>query len=120
MAKGRRWSGDGAAESFNHALGDEISSLKTKCKSCSPAELCTIQKVERRLENLKKKHNWRTLVACVKYELQIVSESTRHRQKRKEREAEQRRRFAGGSAGGRCGSAADSIRADKSSSKKGM
>ena len=50
--------------------------------------MCSIQKGERRLENLKK-HNWNRLVVCAKYELRIVSESTRHRQKRKEREAKQ-------------------------------
>ena len=86
-AKGRRWSAEGAAESFKNALEDEISSLKTKGESCSPSELCSIQRGERRLENLKKKANWRLLVACAKYELQIVSESARHRTKRKEREA---------------------------------
>ena len=62
------------------------SALSTqKGESCSPAELCRIQSGERRLENLKKKHNGRTLVACVRYELQIVSEGARPRQKRKER-----------------------------------
>ena len=82
LAKGRSWSGEGAAESFKNALEDEISFLKTKGESCSPSELCSIQKGERRLENFKKKPNWRLLVACAKYELQNVSESTRHRQKR--------------------------------------
>ena len=30
LAKGRRWSGEGAAESFKNALEDEISSFKAK------------------------------------------------------------------------------------------
>ena len=59
-------------ESVNNALEDEITSLKTTGESCSPAELCRIQQGERRPENLKKKHNWRALVATAKYELKVI------------------------------------------------
>ena len=71
-AKGRRWSAEDAAENFKKELEDDISSVKIKGESSSPDELCRIQLGERRLENLKKKHNWKHLVACTKWELQIV------------------------------------------------
>ena len=67
------------AENFKKELEDEINALEIKGDPCSPDELCRIQMGERRLENLKQKPNWRLLVACAKYELQIVSESTRRR-----------------------------------------
>ena len=34
--------------------------------------LLSLQQGERRLENLKKRHSWKALVACAKYELQIA------------------------------------------------
>ena len=79
-AKGREWSEERAAESFKNELEDETNSLEAKGESCSPAELCIIQQGERRLENRKKRHNWKALVACAKYELQIA-----HGRKGKER-----------------------------------
>ena len=85
-AKGRGLSAEDTAECFRNALEDETSSLKRKKgESCSPAELCRVQKGEKRVENLKKKYHRKQLVVCVKYELQIVSESTRHRNKQHER-----------------------------------
>ena len=73
-AKGSELSVHGAAFYFTIELEDGISSLKRKGEECSPDELRRIQQGERRLENLKKIHNWKRLRACAKYELQIVSE----------------------------------------------
>ena len=105
LAKGQGWSGEDAAESFNNALEDEISSLKTKGESCSPAELCRIKEGERRLENLKRKHNWKALVACVKCELQIVHGRRGRRDTDKERQEKSTRGSAEGAREGQRGSA---------------
>ena len=98
LANGRRWSAEGAADSFKNALEDEISSLKTRGESCSPSELCRIHQGERRLENLKKKANWNIRFACAKYELQIVSESTRLAAEECERKIDEERRKIDGEA----------------------
>ena len=52
---------------------------REKGEKCSPDELRRVQQGERRLENLKKMHSWKALVACAKYELQIVDGRTGRR-----------------------------------------
>ena len=67
----------------------------SRAKHLSCAEC---RKGGRRVENLKTKANLRLLVACAKYELQMVSESTRLAAEERERNIDEERRKIDGEA----------------------
>ena len=104
-AEGRKVDDHDAALHFKLELKDEICSLERKGEECSPDELRRIQQGERRLENLKKMHNWKALVACAKYKLLIVHGRKERRDTSKEIMEKSTRGTAEGAREGKRGSA---------------